>query len=417
MFIFTILCLHWMNPFVHIAYRCMIKDMEMSCDEAAIHKLQISPRVYAESLLNVAVGSQQIYAMRTFAQGNIKHRVRHILSYHRIGARISLALMCLLLCISIGLMVMPNRDHTAPSSTSEGLQQIFKHPINERQDYQEILPYLDFSDFYALDDRNMDMQEEKTGETPIEHRLTVYLCLMQAKDIQNVTDLPCDTLVYNASVLFALDPLLTKVNYVIEKNDQVYQIGYYYPNAELGYGVCEDAMAYASRVNEINQTFATCEKNAYMNKNDVYQVMQTYLPLEDHAEINSISIYPSQDQTITYSYTFAQQDDTTQDSSKRPYVTLTFSKKGLTGYTCKYHDSGRNHENILDEKQAQQMVERFTQDYRQDYSAIHFEKNDVETNHLFVKGHFETWTAPGEDGTSVIVVDLKEGGIAEAYFR
>ena len=102
--------------------------------------------------------------------------------------------------------------------------------------------------------------------------------------------------------------------------------------------------------------------------------MQTYLPLEDHAEINSISIYPSQDQTITYSYTFAQQDDTTQDSSKRPYVTLTFSKKGLTGYTCKYHDSGRNHENILDEKQAQQMVERFTQDYRQDYSAIHFEK-------------------------------------------
>lgn len=132
MFIFTILCLHWMNPFVHIAYRCMIKDMEMSCDEAAIHKLQISPRVYAESLLNVAVGSQQIYAMRTFAQGNIKHRVRHILSYHRIGARISLALMCLLLCISIGLMVMPNRDHTAPSSTSEGLQQIFKHPINER---------------------------------------------------------------------------------------------------------------------------------------------------------------------------------------------------------------------------------------------------------------------------------------------
>lgn len=112
----------------------------------------------------------------------------------------------------------------------------------------------------------MDMQEEKTGETPIEHRLTVYLCLMQAKDIQNVTDLPCDTLVYNASVLFALDPLLTKVNYVIEKNDQVYQIGYYYPNAELGYGVCEDAMAYASRVNEINQTFATCEKNAYMNK-------------------------------------------------------------------------------------------------------------------------------------------------------
>ncbi len=416
MFVFTVLCLHWMNPLVHIAYRCMINDMEMSCDEAAIDKLQISPRVYARSLLNVAAGSQQIYAMCTFAQGNIKQRIKHIISYHRIGSGIGLALVCLLLCISIGLLVMPNRSYKAPSSTSEGLQQIFAHSINERQDYQEILPYLDFSDFYELDDRNVDTQEKQTGETPIEHRLTMHLHFMQAEHIQNVTDLPCDPLVYNASVLFALDPLLTKVDYVVEKNDQVYQIGYYYPNTELGYEACEDAAAYANRVNEICQIFETCEKNAYMDKKDVYQLMQTYLPLGDHAEINSVSIYPSQDQTITYSYTFAQEDDTTQDVSECPHVNLTFSNKGLTGYTCKYYESDQNRENLLDEKQAQEMVDHFTQDYRQDFSAIHFEKKDVETNHLFWKGHYETWTAPGEDGMSVIVVDLKEGGIAEAYF-
>lgn len=417
MFVFIVLCLHWMNPLVHIAYRCMINDMEMSCDEAAINKLQITPSVYARSLLNVAAGSQQIYAMRTFAQGNIKQRIKHIISYHRIGSGISLVVLCLLLCISIGLLVMPNRSYKALSSTSEGLQQIFAHPINEKQDYQEILPYLDFSDFYEFDDRNVDTQEKKTGETPIEHRLTMHLRFMQAKDIQNVTDLPCDPLVYNASVLFALDPLLTKVDYVVEKDDQIYQIGYYYPNVEQGYEACADAAAYANRVNEICQTFETCEKNAYMDKKDVYQLMQTYLPLGDHAEINSVSIYPSQDQAITYSYTFAQEEDTTQDVSVCPHVNFTFSNKGLTGYACKYYDRGRNHENVLDEKQAQEMVDRFTQDYRQDFSAIHFEKEDVETNHLFLKGHYETWTAPGEDGMSIIVVDLKEGGIAEAYFR
>ncbi|MFR9255088.1 MAG: M56 family metallopeptidase [Merdibacter sp.] len=57
---------------MHIAYRCMVKDMEMSCDEAAIAALSVDRRQYANALLQVVARPQNGYALSAFAHGSIR---------------------------------------------------------------------------------------------------------------------------------------------------------------------------------------------------------------------------------------------------------------------------------------------------------------------------------------------------------
>ena len=51
------LCLHWFNPLVWLAWRLAMRDMEASCDEAALRSLGEASRAdYAQTLLNMAAG-------------------------------------------------------------------------------------------------------------------------------------------------------------------------------------------------------------------------------------------------------------------------------------------------------------------------------------------------------------------------
>lgn len=74
-----ILAMHWFNPFCHAAFYLMNRDMEMSCDEAAL-KTQNSGK-YSESLLSAAVKRARPYPLY-FGETGVKPRIKNVLKYH-----------------------------------------------------------------------------------------------------------------------------------------------------------------------------------------------------------------------------------------------------------------------------------------------------------------------------------------------
>jgi|GEM_PF-1383855 len=88
-FAFVLLALHWFNPLVWIAYFLMLKDMEMSCDEAVLHKTSEDIRgVYSSSLLNLAVKRVGLLNPLAFGESSVKERVVNVLSFKKPKARV-----------------------------------------------------------------------------------------------------------------------------------------------------------------------------------------------------------------------------------------------------------------------------------------------------------------------------------------
>lgn len=82
---FFVLCLHWFNPLVWLAFFVSGKDMEMSCDEAVIKKLGDSiKKEYSASLLSLSTGRRIIGAAPlAFGEGDAKSRIKNILNYRK----------------------------------------------------------------------------------------------------------------------------------------------------------------------------------------------------------------------------------------------------------------------------------------------------------------------------------------------
>lgn len=81
--------LYWFNPFVWIAFRLFIQDMELSCDEAVIRSLNEAERLdYAETLIHTTQPRYAFCPLTTFATKNMKNRILHVLHYQtpRIGS-------------------------------------------------------------------------------------------------------------------------------------------------------------------------------------------------------------------------------------------------------------------------------------------------------------------------------------------
>ena len=78
-----ILCIHWYNPLVWLAFRAFTVDMEMSCDEAVLRRENRDVRAgYAKALLAETVGSRD-YDLIPFFKGNKTERRIHNLMRER----------------------------------------------------------------------------------------------------------------------------------------------------------------------------------------------------------------------------------------------------------------------------------------------------------------------------------------------
>ncbi|HBR01572.1 MAG TPA: hypothetical protein DD738_03080 [Ruminiclostridium sp.] len=82
---FLVLCVHWFNPLVWVAFFVSGKDMEMSCDEAVIKQLGNDVKKnYSSSLLTLATGRRIVGGTPlAFGEGDTKARIKNVLNYKK----------------------------------------------------------------------------------------------------------------------------------------------------------------------------------------------------------------------------------------------------------------------------------------------------------------------------------------------
>lgn len=95
---FCIRTLHWFNPAVWLAVWAMEEDMELSCDEGALSRLEGDCRQdYSRTLLALGANRRDFGPVLAFGTPAVKQRILHVLSLKKAGrATIVLALAVLL---------------------------------------------------------------------------------------------------------------------------------------------------------------------------------------------------------------------------------------------------------------------------------------------------------------------------------
>ena len=82
---FLVLCLHWFNPLVWVAFMLSGRDMEMSCDEAVTRHMGGDERAdYAQCLLRCTAGKAHIAGMPlAFSEGDTGKRIRNLANWKK----------------------------------------------------------------------------------------------------------------------------------------------------------------------------------------------------------------------------------------------------------------------------------------------------------------------------------------------
>ena len=104
---YFILCLHWFNPLVWVAFLLLGVDMEMSCDERVLKETgSDTKKAYSLSLLSFATERRIIGGTPlAFGEGSVKQRIRNVLNFKKPSRIIIIAAAALVIVLSVGLAV------------------------------------------------------------------------------------------------------------------------------------------------------------------------------------------------------------------------------------------------------------------------------------------------------------------------
>ena len=116
---FLALCLHWFNPLVWVAFLLFCKDMEMSCDEAAIRQLGEEIRAeYSSSLLSLATGRPMLFRVPlAFGEGDTKSRIRNLKNWKK--PVLWTVILAGAVCAILAIILLTNRTQSPESSPSQ----------------------------------------------------------------------------------------------------------------------------------------------------------------------------------------------------------------------------------------------------------------------------------------------------------
>ena len=111
-FSYLVVCIHWFNPLVWIAFWLSGKDMEMSCDESVIRRLgQGVKKNYSQSLLNLTIGKSNIgMTPLAFGEGDTRGRIKNIINFQRPKWWIVVIAILVLIVAFVGLMTDSKED-------------------------------------------------------------------------------------------------------------------------------------------------------------------------------------------------------------------------------------------------------------------------------------------------------------------
>ncbi len=106
---FVLLCLHWFNPLMWIAYILFCRDVEVACDEKVIKNYKLKQKkAYAMALLKCKMPSRlKVVYPIAFGETSVGTRIKKTLRYRRPAAVIAVFAVVLTLSLSLCLLTDP----------------------------------------------------------------------------------------------------------------------------------------------------------------------------------------------------------------------------------------------------------------------------------------------------------------------
>lgn len=119
---FAILCLHWFNPLVWLAFHLFCRDIELACDERVVRDYSLKKRKeYSYALVNCSEQKKALnYLPLGFGESGVKERVVNVLSYKK--PTFWVIMICVLATAGISIFFMTNpvsSNNTKPMQNSE----------------------------------------------------------------------------------------------------------------------------------------------------------------------------------------------------------------------------------------------------------------------------------------------------------
>lgn len=129
---FIILCLHWFNPLVWLAFRCMEADMESSCDEKVLEKMGTDiKKGYSLSLVRLSAEERWFGTPLAFGEKPIKTRVKHILQYKKpVSVLVGLAVVA---AVAVGCAIWSAPEDKNDIHTIARMEEEKIAPVVEKQ--------------------------------------------------------------------------------------------------------------------------------------------------------------------------------------------------------------------------------------------------------------------------------------------
>ena len=136
---FLVLCIHWFNPLVWVAFALMNKDMEMSCDETVIRKMGAGiKKEYSATLLAMGNGHSVIGGVPlAFGEGEVKGRIKNILNYKRPAFWGIVCLIAAVIVVAIALISNP-QGNSLPDDT-KGKTEVEQEEANHSEVNQTVV--------------------------------------------------------------------------------------------------------------------------------------------------------------------------------------------------------------------------------------------------------------------------------------
>ena len=187
-------CIHWFNPLVWLAFVLMENDMEMSCDEAVLKKLGADIRKeYSLSLLSFSTEGIALQGSPlAFGEGNVKERVKNIMSYRKKTVIGVVVAAVLLIVAVVGLALNPSKQSDLMPLAAEGVDDTEIVTESELEEQVEIkkeeLAHME-EELTRMSETNADlsqeMQEKQAALDEMNNRLIELEELKQELQLTN----------------------------------------------------------------------------------------------------------------------------------------------------------------------------------------------------------------------------------------
>lgn len=131
---FLLLTVYWMNPLAWLAYTCMVRDMEMSCDEAVLSAFGSRiKQAYSMSLLSFAAGKTNVsFVPLAFGESDASKRIKNVLRYKK--PRMVSAVVAVFALAVMSLVCLTNASETAVQDESAASDETYAtHAGHEKE--------------------------------------------------------------------------------------------------------------------------------------------------------------------------------------------------------------------------------------------------------------------------------------------